>query len=62
MKQLELRTFSEIATTSGIMKLRRIGHTYEFDQIKDYVAGDEYRSINWKATSRRAKLMTNQYT
>jgi uncharacterized protein (DUF58 family) len=26
------------------------------------VAGDEYRSINWKATSRRAKLMTNQYT
>lgn len=62
MKQLELRTFSEIATTSGIRKLRRIGHTYEFDQIKDYVAGDEYRSINWKATSRRAKLMTNQYT
>lgn len=62
MKQLELRTFSEIATTSGIRKLRKIGHTYEFDQIKDYVAGDEYRSINWKATSRRAKLMTNQYT
>jgi uncharacterized protein (DUF58 family) len=62
MKQLELRTFSEIATTSGIRTLRRIGHTYEFDQIKDYVAGDEYRSINWKATSRRAKLMTNQYT
>ena len=62
MKQLELRTFSEIATTSGIRKLRRIGHTYEFDQIKDYVPGDEYRSINWKATSRRAKLMTNQYT
>lgn len=62
MKQLELRTFSEIATTSGIRKLRRIGHSYEFDQIKDYVAGDEYRSINWKATSRRAKLMTNQYT
>jgi uncharacterized protein (DUF58 family) len=23
-----------------------IGHTMEFEQIKDYVPGDEYRTIN----------------
>jgi len=41
--------------------VRRIGHSYEFEQIKNYVRGDDYRSINWKATSRRHELMVNQY-
>ena len=41
--------------------MRRIGHSYEFEQIKNYVRGDDYRSINWKATSRRGHLMVNQY-
>jgi uncharacterized protein (DUF58 family) len=38
-----------------------VGHSYEFEQIKNYVRGDDYRSINWKASSRRATLMVNQY-
>ena len=33
----------------------------EFEQIKEYVQGDDYRTINWKATSRRSRLMVNQY-
>ena len=41
--------------------MRRLGHSYEFEQIKNYVRGDDYRSINWKASSRRAQLMVNQY-
>jgi uncharacterized protein (DUF58 family) len=41
--------------------MRRIGHSYEFEQIKNYVEGDDYRSINWKASGRRASLMVNQY-
>jgi uncharacterized protein (DUF58 family) len=61
MKQFELRTFSDQSTSKGIRKIRRIGHSYEFEQIKEYVGGDEYRSINWKATGRRGKLMVNQY-
>ncbi|HXC03729.1 MAG TPA: DUF58 domain-containing protein, partial [Bacteroidia bacterium] len=28
---------------------------------KNYVMGDDYRSINWKATSRKAELMVNQF-
>jgi uncharacterized protein (DUF58 family) len=61
MKQFELKTFSEISTFQGVRKLRRIGHSYEFEQIKEYVIGDEFRNINWKATSRRGKLMVNQF-
>ena len=61
MKEYELLAFSKISHFQGIKKLRRIGHSYEFEQIKNYVRGDDYRSINWKASSRRATLMVNQY-
>ncbi|MBK7938048.1 MAG: DUF58 domain-containing protein [Lewinellaceae bacterium] len=61
MKRYELRAMRHIAHETGIKKMRRIGHSYEFEQIKNYVQGDDYRSINWKASSRRATLMVNQY-
>lgn len=61
MKRLELETFDNIAFGHGLKRVRRIGHSYEFEQIKNYVRGDDYRSINWKASSRRASLMVNQY-
>jgi uncharacterized protein (DUF58 family) len=61
MKQFELKAFSRISHQKGIKKIRRIGHSYEFEQIKNYVRGDDYRSINWKASSRKAALMVNQY-
>jgi uncharacterized protein (DUF58 family) len=61
MKQFELKAFNRTAQFTGIKKMRRIGHSYEFEQIKNYVRGDDYRSINWKASSRRAELMVNQY-
>lgn len=61
MKRYELRAMRHIAHETGIKKMRRIGHSYEFEQIKNYVQGDDYRGINWKASSRRAALMVNQY-
>lgn len=62
MKKFELKAFSRISQQNfGIKKIRRIGHSYEFEQIKNYVRGDDYRSINWKATSRKGDLMVNQY-
>ena len=61
MKRFELRAMKHIAHESGIKKMRRIGHSYEFEQIKNYVEGDDYRSINWKASGRRNALMVNQY-
>ncbi len=61
MKNMELKAFKQIAHQSGIKKIRRLGHSYEFEQIKNYVAGDDFRAINWKATSRHNGLMVNQY-
>lgn len=61
MKRYELRAMKQIAHESGIKKIRRIGHSYEFEQIKNYVQGDDFRSINWKASGRRNTLMVNQY-
>lgn len=61
MKKYEIKTFARTATEYGVKKVRRIGHSYEFEQIKQYMRGDDFRSINWKATSRRAHLMVNQY-
>jgi len=61
MKQFELRAFDRVTNQQGIKKMRRIGHSYEFEQIKNYVRGDDIRSINWKATGRRGQLMINQY-
>jgi uncharacterized protein (DUF58 family) len=61
MKKYELQVFSKTAIFQGIKKVRRIGNNNEFEQIKNYVQGDDVRSINWKATSRRGELMVNQY-
>ncbi len=61
MKKYELMAFAKISTFAGIKKVRRLGHSYEFEQIKQYVHGDDIRSINWKATGRKGTLMVNQY-
>lgn len=61
MKKYALLAFNQTTMQKGIKKIRRIGHSYEFEQIKNYVRGDDYRSINWKATSRRNDLMVNQF-
>lgn len=45
----------------GIKKIRRAGQQTEFEQIKEYVKGDDYRTINWKASARRHQLMVNMY-
>lgn len=61
MKRFELKSFLRTSLEYGVKRMQRIGHSYEFEHIKHYVAGDDYRSINWKATGRRAQLMVNQY-
>ncbi|SMO48739.1 DUF58 domain-containing protein [Gracilimonas mengyeensis] len=61
MRKFEMYVISNRLTDAGIKKIRRLGHTMEFDQIKEYVRGDDVRSINWKATARANELMVNQY-
>lgn len=61
MRSYQLMAISNRLTEIGIKKIRRLGHTTEFETIKEYVRGDDYRTINWKATARSSKLMVNQY-
>lgn len=61
MKKYEFLMFNQQSQDRGIKKIRRIGHNNEFEQIKNYIQGDDIRTINWKATSRKSELMVNQY-
>lgn len=61
MQKYDMMAFSHNPFEFGLKKIRRIGHTMEFEQIRDYVQGDDVRTINWKATSKKAQLMVNQY-
>lgn len=62
MRKYELMAFSQNLTDYGLKRQRRLGHASEFEQIKEYVRGDDVRTINWKATARADKLMVNQFT
>jgi uncharacterized protein (DUF58 family) len=61
LKKYDLMAFSNRLFQYGLKKIRRIGHTMEFEQIKDYVSGDDIRTINWKATAKKNQLMVNQF-
>lgn len=61
LNHYELLAMSNNLTDMGIKRIRRVGNNTEFEQIKEYVKGDEYRSINWKASARRNQLMVNVY-
>jgi len=63
---MQLRKYNLLAISNnlnqyGIKKVRKLGHTMEFEQIKEYVLGDDLRTINWKATAKKNQLMVNQF-
>jgi uncharacterized protein (DUF58 family) len=63
---IQLRKYNLLAISNnlhqyGIKKVRKLGHTMEFEQIKEYVLGDDLRTINWKATAKKNALMVNQF-
>jgi uncharacterized protein (DUF58 family) len=62
MRQYELLAMSNRLQDLGVKRIRRLGHSMEFEQIRDYVVGDDLRTINWKATARANRNMVNQYT
>ena len=61
LRKYDMMAFSHLLSGVGLKRIRRIGLTMEFEQIKDYVQGDDIRSVNWKATSKKNALMVNQY-
>ncbi len=61
LRKYDLMAFSNNLFQYGVKKIRRIGHTMEFEQIKEYVQGDDIRTLNWKATAKKNSLMVNQF-
>jgi len=61
LRKYDMMAFSNRLFEYGLKKIRRIGHTMEFEQIKEYVSGDDIRTINWKATAKKNQLMVNQF-
>lgn len=61
LRKYDLIAFSNNLFQYGVKKIRRIGHTMEFEQIKEYVHGDDIRTLNWKATAKKNSLMINQF-
>jgi uncharacterized protein (DUF58 family) len=63
LRQYELQAWTSNLAESGNKRMRKLGQSLEFEQIKEYVAGDDIRSLNWKATARKGgQLMVNNFT
>ena len=61
LREFQMKSFNNASTSYGTRKVRRIGNSLEFEQIKEYVSGDDIRTLNWKATAKRNHFMVNQY-
>lgn len=61
MKKYQLMAVTNQLQATGSRRLRKLGSSLEFEQIKEYVQGDDYRRLNWKATARKNALMVNNY-
>ncbi len=62
LRKYELLSKTTIQSEQGNKRMRKMGHSMEFEQIKEYVRGDDIRTINWKATARKSALMVNNFS
>lgn len=46
---------------TGLHVRRQVGKGREFEKLRDWVAGDAREDVHWKATARRARLVTKEY-
>ncbi|MDQ2665221.1 MAG: DUF58 domain-containing protein [Gemmatimonadota bacterium] len=48
--------------TVGVRDVRRRGEGRSFARLRDYVSGDDPRHIDWKATAKRGRPITREFT
>ena len=61
LRKHELLASKTALLPNGIKRTRKVGQSSEFEQIKDYVTGDDLRHVNWKASAKKQHLMVNHY-
>jgi uncharacterized protein (DUF58 family) len=60
VKAVALRFLSDREFRSGLKIERYQGDGTELDSLREYAAGDDRRTVDWKATARHRKLVTRQ--
>ncbi|MBC8060681.1 MAG: DUF58 domain-containing protein [Clostridiaceae bacterium] len=61
LKKYRLSICNNRMLNQGQKSLKMLGKGTAFESLREYVSGDEYRRINWKATARGNKPIVNQY-
>lgn len=61
MASYDLLRRSRALVQMGVHRQRMMGVGKEFEMLRDYLPDDDYRNINWKATARRQRPVTNLY-
>ncbi len=61
LRKHRLAAYNSLVYKDGRKRLKTSGQGTEFESLREYVAGDEYRKINWNATARENKPIVNQY-
>ena len=62
VRHLRLLAIQHRLRDAGIRSIRRRGEGSNFASLREYSVGDDPRHVDWKATARRQKLMTREYT
>lgn len=62
VRQLRLLAIQHRLRDAGIRSIRKRGDGSSFASLREYAVGDDPRHVDWKATARRHKLMTREYT
>jgi uncharacterized protein (DUF58 family) len=62
VRHLRLLAVQHRLRDAGIRSIRRRGEGSSFASLREYAVGDDPRHVDWKATARRQKLMTREYT
>lgn len=61
LRKHKLAAYNSLIYKDGRKRLKILGQGTEFESLREYVSGDEYRKINWNATARENKPIVNQY-
>ena len=62
VRRFRLLALQHRLDTAGVRNLRRRGEGQGFAGLREYSLGDDPRHIDWKATAKRAKLITREFT
>jgi uncharacterized protein (DUF58 family) len=62
VRHLRLLAVQHRLRDAGVRSIRRRGEGTTFASLREYVTGDDPRHVDWKATARRRKLITREYS